>query len=65
MPIISTNVYNKKHSSKSVLDEDHGVLTQKTTGEEDPILVRNDVYFLKMYVGNSVLRPKAGLGRPA
>ena len=65
MPIISTNVYNKQHNSKSLLDEDYGVLTQKDTGEEDPIVVRNGVYFLKMYVSNGILRPREGFGRPA
>ena len=65
MPILSVKRWNA-NGNRTILDEDSGVFIHKASGEEDPIVARNGVYFAKMIVKRSLLRQpgETTFGRP-
>ena len=63
MPIVSSKRRNKDTTHRAILDEDDGLLQHKPTGEEDPLLCRNGVYFMKMHVRKRLLGNDQDLGR--
>ena len=65
MPIIGSKKWNHETKTRATLDEDFGLLHHKPTGEEDPLLCRQGVYFMKMMVSKKLLQPPPdeGFGR--
>ena len=61
MPIVSLHkVAREQH--RIILEDDHGTIIHKPSGEQDPLLVRNGVYFMKMIVKHNLLRPPSESG---
>ena len=58
MPIVSTHGWNSL-GFRTVTDEHFGLTIQKASGEKDPLLVQNGVYFMKMRVARSLTRKPA------
>ena len=49
---------------QTLLDTHAGITVEKTTGGNDPVIVRNGAYFIKMYVNEAIAkRPKDFHGR--
>ena len=57
MPITSGHRWNEQ-GFRTTLDADTGETVHKETGETDPIIVRNGVYFMRMRVQQCLLPPK-------
>ena len=53
MPIVSTHGWNAM-GFRTVTDEDFGLTIHKASGEKDPLLVQNGVYFMKMRVARTL-----------
>ena len=58
MPITSSHLWNAQ-GFRTTLDEDFGETLHKESGQTDPLIVRNGVYFLKMRVSKHLLPPDA------
>ena len=58
MPIVSTHGWNAQ-GFRTITDEDFGLTIHKASGEKDPLLVQNGVYFMKMRVARSLTRKPA------
>ena len=63
MPITSSRRWNKD-GHEGTLGADYGSTTKLATGEQDPLICRSGVYFMKMNVKRKFLEPAQGVGRP-
>ena len=64
MPIVSSRRWNQT-GHEGTLGGDYGSTCHLETGETDPLLCRNGVYFMKMNVKHKYLEPTGrGFGRP-
>ena len=62
IPIVSMHEWNCM-GHRTTLDADWGVTHHLANNEDDPVLIRSGVYFLKMYVDKSLLDKQKGFGR--
>ena len=58
-PIISIPLW-AKDGNRSIFDAESGETIQLSSGESDPIVAKQSIYFLKLKVGQQVLKPPAG-----
>ena len=58
MPIVSSHLWNAT-GFRTTLDEQWGETLEKAAGHRDPLVVRNDTYFMKMRVGRRLLEHHA------
>ena len=63
MPIQSMHEWNKM-GHRTLLDTYAGITVHIETGEDDPVIVRNGAYFLKMIVSDSIARRPKDFRRP-
>ena len=59
MPITSSHLWNAQ-GFRSTLEAGWGETVKKDTGETDPLIVRNGVYFIKMYVKKHIVEGAPG-----
>ena len=57
LPITSGHLWNAQ-GFRTTLDEDTGETVHKETGQTDPLIVRNGVYFMRMRVRQTLLPKK-------
>ena len=62
MPNTSMHGWNKQ-GHRTLLGEHAGVTVHKDTDADDPVIVRNGAYFLKMYVSDSIAGRPQGFAR--